>query len=285
MKPIFESIRPNVNASFKVETYGAKSYCESAGWHIHPEYEIVYIKNGKGIVRVGNKTHEYINGVLVFLAGNIPHSNFGNKENENNLEVVLQFTKELVQDKLAVFPEMKPIRKLMDLSKHVLVFDDAVKKHLSLHFETFQELDAQGKLINFLSILDHISKKTDYYKLLKAGMGHDFQKKEAHRLEEIFEYINNNHDKKIEVRDIASKIGLTPNSFSRFFKKMTNRTFIDFVNEFRINKAIEKMDEGSDTIAGAMYHSGFNSPSYFAKQFIKFKSVTPTAYLKRIRSF
>ncbi len=83
---------------------------------------------------------------------------------------------------------------------------------------------------------------------------------------------------------MAAKVGLTPNSFSRFFKKMTNRTFVDFLNELRIEKAVDKMTEAGVTISEVMYFCGFNSPSYFAKQFFKFRNMTPSAYLEKTKS-
>ncbi|MDT0608603.1 AraC family transcriptional regulator [Croceitalea rosinachiae] len=283
MKPIYESIIPYSNISFKVESYNAESCCMSAGWHIHPEYEIVYVKNGSGILRIGDKTHYYKNGVLVFLAGNIPHSDFGNKQYENSQEVVIQFSKEFVDEKLNLFPELGCIKKLIQTSKHVLIFHDSVKSYLSNSFEHFSDLSNQGKLINLLSILNYLSTTNDFHKLIHFGLPKEFREKETFRLKNIFEYINNNYNHKIEIKDIAIKVGLTPNSFSRFFKKMTNRTFIDFLNEFRIRKAVDSLNERDMTISEVMFLSGFSSPSYFSKQFIKYQGTTPSNYVKKAK--
>ncbi len=283
MKPIYESIVPDANASFKVESYGAESSCETAGWHIHPEYEIVYVKNGSGVLKIGNKTHFYKDGVLVFLGGNIPHSDLGNNEKNNSLEVVVQFSKEFVTEKLNNFPELTGITTLIELSRHVLIFDNKVKTYLSQRFEGFSGLDNQGKLINLLSILNHLSANKNSCTLLSKGISNSFREKETYRLKKIFEHLNNNYSEPITIPDIAMKVGLTPNSFSRFFTKMTNRRFIDFVNEFKVAKAVEAMNQGGMTIKEVMHLSGFSSPSYFAKQFIKYQNTTPSAYLKKIK--
>lgn len=282
MKPIYEPIIPSPNTSFKVKSYAAESSCEVAGWHIHPEYEIVYVKNGAGTLKIGTKTHHYENGVLVFLGGNIPHSDFGNNEKSNRQEVVVQFSKEFVDKKISFFPELDAIKRLIEKSKYILIFDDKVKTDLGKNFERFMQLNNQDKLLNLLSILSHLSNAKNYIKLSSLNMLHEFREKETYRLKKVFEYLNTHYNQKIIIDDIATKIGLTPNSFSRFFKKMTNRTFIDFVNELRIEKAVDRMNEGSVTIAEAMYYSGFNSPSYFAKQFKKYQVVTPSNYLKNI---
>ena len=278
MKPIYESIVTSSNTSFKVQSYEAESNCDIAGWHIHLEYEIVYVKNGSGTLRIGNKVHDYTNGALVFLGGNIPHSDFGNKQHKNGKEVVIQFSKEFVDHKLNHFPEFGMIKRLIHGSKHVLIFDDGTKTHLSTKFERFTELNDQEKLINLFSILNYLSVQENYVRLFHHDMLHEYREKESYRLRDVFDYINNNYHQKITTQAIAIKVGLTPNSFSRFFRKMTNRTFIDFVNEFRIGKAIDKINEGDTTITEAMYQSGFNSPSYFAKQFMKYQKMTPSEY-------
>lgn len=284
MKPIYESITTHSNVSFKVQSYDVASNCETAGWHIHPEYELVYVKNGSGTLKIGSKVHTYTNGALVLLGGHIPHSDFGNKEFKNGKEVVVQFSREFVNGKLSHFPELVSIRRLIRSSKHVLIFDDGVKSHLSHQFELFSVLNHQEKLINLLSILGYLSAQDNYIQLFNQDIVHEFREKESYRLREIFDFLNTNYHQKITTQEISTRVGLTPNSFSRFFKKMTNRTFVDFLNEFRVSKAIDVMNEGDTTITEAMYASGFRSPSYFSKQFFKYQNMTPSMYLRKIKS-
>ena len=277
---MLESINLTLNASLKIECYGNDDYCESVGWHIHPEYEMVYVKNGSGLLNIGPKKRTYSNGVLVLLGGNIPHDDFGNKELEDNLEIVVQFKKDFLEEKLKVFPEMGKIMELIKKSKQVLIFDEVTQHKLWKDFEKFKHLDHQGNLINLLTILDHLSKKGSYETLFKTISLDNYRRDEIQRLEETFEYVNTNYPKHISVGEIASKLGLTPNSFCRFFKKMTKRTFIDFVNEFRIGKALEFFNQNNSAITEAMYKSGFNDPSYFTRQFKKYQGITPSDYLK-----
>ncbi|NAY92481.1 helix-turn-helix domain-containing protein [Muricauda sp. JGD-17] len=280
MKPMFESINLSANTSLKVETYENGDYCESAGWHIHPEYELVYVKNGTGQLNIGPKKIPYTNGVLVFLAGNIPHGDFGNKDHDDNLEIVIQFGKDFFEEKLKVFPEFSEIQKLVKKSEQVLIFDKQTHQMVWKDFQSFREIDSTQRLIKLLSILFQLSKGGGYTPLFENLPMDNYRKEEIERLEEIFEYINKNHDGKVSVEVISSQLGLTPNSFSRFFKKMTQRRFLDFVNEFRTSKAVEFFNGGETTITGVMYQCGFNDPSYFSKQFKKYQGCTPSQYLK-----
>ncbi len=281
MKPMLESINVAKNSSLKVAVYKNNSYCESTGWHVHPEFELVYIKNGSGSLHIGSKKKYYSQGTLVFLAGNIPHADFGNKDHQDNVEIVIQFKKEFLEEKLRVFPELDSIKKLIEKSRQVLIFDTKTKDSLWNHFKKFNLLDNQGKLINLLAILDQLSKSGVYDSLFRTISLTEFKKDDIRRLEETFEYVNANYHQNISVPEISSQLGFTPNSFCRFFKKLTKRRFLDFVNEYRIAKAVELFNENNTVIAEVMYSSGFNDASYFTKQFKKYQSTTPSAYLKQ----
>ncbi|WP_422859234.1 AraC family transcriptional regulator [Flagellimonas sp. S174] len=280
MKPMLETINVTSDASFKVETYRSADNCAMAGWHIHPEYELVFVKNGKGLLHIDSTKTSYNDGTLVFLAGDIPHADFGNRENADNVEIVIQFKQEFLDEKLKVFPELRAIKKLVEKSKHILIFDQCVKKRLEKKFKKFRNLDNQGKLINLLSILHNLSQETSYQRLRQSFPLESFKRDDILRLEQAFEYVNNQYSQNVSVEEISKQLGYTPNSFCRFFKKMTNKRFIGFVNEFRTQKAIELFNEANSSISDVMFRSGFNDASYFSKQFKKYQGTTPSEYVK-----
>ncbi|TAI46785.1 AraC family transcriptional regulator [Flagellimonas allohymeniacidonis] len=280
MRPMVETVNVAANTSFKVETYSNSHSCGSAGWHIHPEYELVFVRNGSGSLRIGTEKRSYANGALVFLGGNIPHADFGNKDREDNLEVVVQFKKEFLEEKIKVFPELTKIKKLVEKSKQVLLFGEEVHHRLGNDFLQFRKLDEQGSLVKLLYLLDELSKNVPYETLFDSFTRSTYKRDEIKRLEDTFEYVNERYDQNISVSEIANRIGLTPNSFCRFFKRMTQKTFIGFVNEFRVEKAVELFREENTSISEVMYRSGFNDPSYFARQFKKYQGQTPSEYLK-----
>lgn len=281
MKPIYENIDVGINTSLKIATYIHGDSCELANWHIHPEYELVYIKNGNGTLRIDTRTLSYVDGALLFLGPNIPHADFGNKENTDNLEVVIQFRKDFVEEKLTVFHEFKGINRLMQRSKKALLFGKEVKHQLSDHFEGFGGLNDTAKLINLLSILEKLSETPHYHTVLGSAKLSDVKIDDIDRLERIFEYVNDNFSDHISSRKLAKHVGLTTNSFCRFFKKMTRRSFIQFVNEFRTRKATELFNENILSVSEVMYRCGYNDASYFTKQFKKYQGNTPSTYLVR----
>lgn len=286
MKATLERIDLGINTSFKVSSYIDKdaSSCEITGWHIHPEYEIVYIRNGWGTLQIDNKTRTYNDGALLFLGPRIPHIGFGNTELKNNLEVVVQFNEDFVTNRIANFPEFKSILKLINRAKKGIIYSPAVKTDLSPLFDKFESLNNSAKLINLLDILGKLAELTDFQYVSENIKGYEFNSDELERLQYVFEFINHNYNQQFSTKDVADMVGLTTNSFCRFFKKVTDQSFIQFVNEFRVRKAAELLNDSNLSVSEVMYKSGYNDPSYFTRQFKKYQSTTPSFYKSKIPS-
>lgn len=281
MNPIYENIDVAINRSLKDETYRHSNSCETTNWHIHPEYELVYIKNGNGLLRIGSFTTTYTDGVLLFLGPNILHGDFGNKEFIDNSEVVIQFPKNFVEEKLMVFPEFKKFKKLIKISNKGILFNRETKNELAPIFEQFNANNEVQKLINLLIILDKLSDTIHFKTILAEHHIVTHKVTDVKRLETIFQYINEHYKEHIRIEILAKEIGLTKNSFCRFFKKMTHKTFVQFLNEFRIRKAVDLFNTNTTSVAEVMYSCGFNDPSYFTKQFRKHQKVTPSIFLRQ----
>lgn len=280
MKLVFENIEVNQNTSLKVETYNYEETSISLHWHIHPEYEIVYIKNGSGHLQIGSNLINYTDGLLVFLKGNVPHTNFSNKDFTDNKEVVMQFKKEFITHKLKLFPEFSCIGNFIKKADSALLYKDNFRKELSKEFESLRNANLSQKLITTLSVLEKMCKSPDYDIIIEGQSAAKHSDKDSHRLDQVFEYINLNFHEPINIDKVAAQIGLTPNSFCRFFKKITAKTFVQFLNDFRIEKATELIHKGDKNLIEIMYNCGFQDQSYFCKIFKKTKGTTPSNYIK-----
>ncbi len=281
MQISYEQIYLDQSKSLKIESYNNKSQCNVVSWHLHPEYELVFIKSGKGSIQIDTHFENYTDGLLIFLGPNIPHMPFGNKQFNNNVEVVIQFPESFINEKLARFPEFDVITKYIKTSSSGIIFSPEIHKKLSPLFLKFSKQNNTEKLLNFIDILHQLSVTKEQRTVLKGKLSLDINKHSLERVSKVYQYINDHYDKEIRSETLAKQLGLTPNSFCRMFKAVTNRGFIDFLNEFRIKKAQEYFEHNDATISEVMYQCGFNDPSYFARQFKKYSGVSPTAYNDR----
>ncbi|GAA4274255.1 AraC family transcriptional regulator [Aquimarina gracilis] len=278
MQVSYEQIYLGQSKSLKIESYTNKSHCDIVSWHLHPEYELVFIKSGKGSIQIDSHHEDYEKGLLIFLGPNIPHMPFGNKQFKNNIEVVIQFPESFITEKLIHFPEFNKVSEFVKKSKNGVVFSQETHKQLKSSFLKFSKQNNTEKLLNFIDVLYQLSISKNQRPILKHPLLLDINKHSLERVSKIFKYVNDNYSKEIRSENLAKKLGLTPNSFCRMFKKATDRNFIDFLNEFRIKKAQEYFEYEDTSIAEVMYNCGFNDPSYFSKQFKKYTGSLPSQY-------
>ncbi|MBQ0736121.1 AraC family transcriptional regulator [Aquimarina celericrescens] len=278
MQISYEQIYLEQSKSLKIESYTNKSHCNIVSWHLHPEYELVFIKSGSGSIQIDSHHENYDNGLLVFLGPNIPHMPFGNKEFKNNVEVVIQFPESFVTEKLAHFPEFDTLTAFIKRSCNAIIFSSESHKKLRSQFLKFNKQNDTEKLLNFIDILHQLSFSKNQRTIRKAPLSLDINKHSFERISKVYQYVNDHYAKEVRSENLAKILGLTPNSFCRVFKTATNRNFIDFLNEFRIKKAQECFDNNEISITEVMYLSGFNDPSYFSRQFKKYAGVSPSTY-------
>lgn len=101
------------------------------------------------------------------------------------------------------------------------------------------------------------------------------------RLKSVMTYIQENYSSRITLHDLASVMGLCEGQFCRFFKSMTRRSAIDYLNHYRITQSIALLSDTDKSISEIAGLVGFNNISYFNKIFLKYMHVTPTAYRQK----
>jgi AraC-like DNA-binding protein len=95
-------------------------------------------------------------------------------------------------------------------------------------------------------------------------------------------YIQENYKEKIYIRDLADLIGMNEQYFCRFFKKVIGRSPMEYVNEYRIKKAIHYLKESDLTVTEICLECGYNNLGNFLREFRKYTSTTPLQYRRHL---
>ena len=96
------------------------------------------------------------------------------------------------------------------------------------------------------------------------------------QLDEIFSYVRKEFNNDIKLEDMGSLISMTVPSFCRFFKKNTGKTFVEFLNDYRITHACKLLAETDHSISDISFECGFNNFSHFNTCFKKTTSMSPS---------
>ena len=92
--------------------------------------------------------------------------------------------------------------------------------------------------------------------------------------------MRSNYDSQITLDDMAEAAGMSPKYFCYFFKEMTAKTPIEYLNLYRIEKASRKLINSDTSVTDIAYSCGFNDLSYFIKTFKHIKGKTPAKFRK-----
>ncbi|RXM51898.1 MULTISPECIES: helix-turn-helix domain-containing protein [unclassified Chryseobacterium] len=83
----------------------------------------------------------------------------------------------------------------------------------------------------------------------------------------------------LKLSDLASKMNMSAHQLSQLLNDNLAKSFSTYINEYRINEACEKINNGSYLkIEEIGYEVGFNSKSTFFSTFKKIKNTTPLLY-------
>ncbi len=102
------------------------------------------------------------------------------------------------------------------------------------------------------------------------------------RLDLVLQHVEKNYERAISLEEVAAVANFSVFHFTRFFRETTGMTFGQYVNQYRVAKAVDYLVNTSDTITEIVYKSGFNSAKTFNRVFRQFKGCSPTRYKKAI---
>lgn len=275
MKVEYEKISPDTGSSFRLIHW--KSENDRYFWHYHPEYEIVFVRKGSGKLHIGEHLKNYEEGELVFIGPDLPHTGFGYGVIGEHEEIVVQLRKDFLGEEFMQKPELLHIRELFERAKQGLSFQGKARKIVSAKLQKMLSLSHFERLVELLNILHTLATTTEFSVLNTADKRFDFNHKDEDRINRVYEYVEQNYQKSIDIQAVADLANLTVPSFCRYFKKITHITYTDFVNEYRINQACRLLFENKP-IADICFEVGFNNISHFNKTFKQLKGVSPREY-------
>lgn len=98
---------------------------------------------------------------------------------------------------------------------------------------------------------------------------------------EILEYINENLGEDISIGDVSEHFGISPSSIGRILRMQYNVTFKTYINDVRIKKAKQIMDENKNILIKDLAQMcGYNNAVSFIRMFKKSEGVSPGQYVK-----
>jgi AraC-like DNA-binding protein len=282
IKASYEVLQPASGHSFLVRKFGKTAF--DAPYHFHEEYELTYILHGRGKRYVGSHMEDFTAGDLVLLGSNVPHCwklEVAEQEHEEASAIVIQFNANFLGDEFFNKDELQGIKKLLQKSGSGISFNSGTRNIVNRSMKQLAEEKGNFKmLIILLEILQRLAFSNEYTLLDQQRSMAEQSRAEQERINPVFAYLVENFRRQVSL-DIASGIAhMTPNAFCKYFKKITRKTFMETVIEYRLNYATQQLVQTDKPISEISFESGFGDVSHFYKMFKHKMHQSPLNYRK-----
>ena len=91
-------------------------------------------------------------------------------------------------------------------------------------------------------------------------------------------------DPEFNIDHVAASMAMGRTTFFKKLKSLTGLSPVEFVREMRLKRSKQLMDGGMDSVSEIAYLAGFNSLPYFSTCFKAKFEISPSAYLKKIKT-
>jgi AraC-like DNA-binding protein len=280
--PALEKIQPTFGQSFSMRKFEEINPNIQPFWHFHPELEIVYIKKGSGKRHIGNHISYYNGGDLIMLGPNLPHYGFTDRLAGDTSEIVVQMKEDFLGRNFFKLPEMQAIETLFERSKAGLSFYGNTKDEVGSRLNSMFYMEPFDALMEYIRVLNILADSKEYQVLNATGVALIVQGQDTDRIDIIYKYVRKHFTETIQLEDVSALANMTVPSFCRYFKRVTGKTFTEFVNEFRLVHACKLLSEERHTISEVCFESGFNNFSHFNRLFKEKTGKSPNAYRKSV---
>lgn len=291
-KILLKENRIHGDVMFPLEVYSMVYTNPNSGLecHWHDELELLIVTKGRAVFQIESATYELNEGQAIFVNSGEIHSGFSRQTDPWGYDAVvfnpcllLGGTYDSIQNKY-IEPLLK---KQFIIPQWIDGSCDWHKTATSLLTDMIQiymnkqntyELLVKARLHELISmLLSHsvpreLDKDYDSY----------FYKTE--RLKKILGYIQTNCHRRINLSELAHLANMSEGHFCRFFKQMVNRTPVDYINYYKINRAARLLEDTNTKILDVAMEVGFDNFSYFINIFKHYMNCTPSQYRKNSKS-
>lgn len=254
-------------------------------WHYHPEVELLHFHKGSGTQFVGDHIKRFSAGDIVLVGSNVPHYwrfdplIHDEVDPKGIVSTVVHFTPDFWGSRFLELNENKPIKSLLEKASRGLLLQGDLRAEVAALMDQLHHAEGPERIISLMRILYAIYRSEQEVVLL-SSMGYQnlLLDSENDRINDIYEYTFNNFNRKIYLDQVAGISGLVPNSFCRYFKSRTGKTYSQFLTEIRVGHACKLLMDDNINLKEVCYESGFMNFSCFHKRFKEITGQSPHNY-------
>lgn len=254
--------------------------------HCHKEFELNFVEHASGLKRIVGDSMEMVGeyDLVLITSPDLEHVwEQGECCSEDIHEITVQFSPYFIAN-LIQTNQFDRVRTMLAKAQNGLCFPlHAVMKVYNL-IEELSETKGFYAVIKFLTLLYELSYFTDEARELSSSSFAKIEvQSDSRRVQRVQQYINTHYQEEIRLTQLADMVGMTPASFSRFFKLRTGKSLSEYIIDIRLVYAVRLLADSTMSIAEICYECGFNNLSNFNRIFKKKKKYSPKEFRENYR--
>ena len=228
--------------------------------HCHKEFELNFVEHASGLKRIVGDSMEMVGeyDLVLITSPDLEHVwEQGECCSEDIHEITVQFSPYFIAN-LIQTNQFDRVRTMLTKAQNGLCFPlHAVMKVYNL-IEELSETKGFYAVIKFLTLLYELSYFTDEARELSSSSFAKIEvQSDSRRVQRVQQYINTHYQEEIRLTQLADMVGMTPASFSRFFKLRTGKSLSEYIIDIRLGYAIRLLADSTMSIAEICYeHKG-----------------------------
>jgi AraC-like DNA-binding protein len=281
---VFQKLHLTTGSSFIINRYQSPNF--ETPWHFHEEYELVYCEKGFGKKFIGDSFSAYQEGEIALIGKNVPHlfkaddSFYQEGTSIKPSSIVIQFAEDFLGKDFFNISEMASMKKILSLSMSGLLISGEAKEKIKQIMIEMLDLGNIARLAKLIEIFDLLSKGQELH-AISVNIISGININDSLKMNKVLEYTLSHFKNEISITEVAALSNLSESAFCRYFKSRTQKTFLSFVIEMRLNESGRLLQESNKSILEICYECGFKNLSNFNRLFRKQFKQNPMEYRKR----
>lgn len=252
--------------------------------HWHDETEIVHIISGGIDININGETFVGNPGDIFIINSGEMHEIYGTRTPLDYCAFVfdfdmLSFDKEDFVQKNFIAPIMNGE---LQFCNHINFSETAglllnYIKEINISKPDCYTLSTKALLMQFFALMIEQQQ-------FSASQDPDINNEKKQFLKQIIEYIDGHYTEEITLTEIAGHFNMSAKYFCRFFKAHFRKTFVEYLNDVRIEIALRLLAAPNASVTKTAIACGFSNMSYFTRIFKSKIGCTPSQYKKYLTS-
>lgn len=254
-------------------------------WHWHDEFEFILMTEGTATIHIENQSIPLENGNAILINSSILHSIDKVQHTPCRCHSLVFHARLIGGSVESIFWQKLITPIIQDTSLRYLCLSPTIP----WQNEFIEAMAAAWQMI--ADETDDFENETRYllskafrwltiHQQVKNSLPDKQEQLNAERTKMMIQYIEENYSSELTLKMIADSASISKSACLRCFRQTINSTPIQYLIQYRIEKAAETLKTTNDRVNEIAMNCGFSDISYFTKCFRELKGCTPLAYRK-----